>query len=189
MASDLPHARNEVLQLIGRNLLFFQQVEVILKYLLRHGRLSGSVDEIREMLEKWDRKTMGQLVEPLIETILTPFDFPENELGSRRIVFSQAFTVKLTAEERAAFQQDLESLVAERNELVHHALTRFPLKSIEQCHVASEAFRQQREKFVAFRNRIQSWARTIFEFHLTIKEELKDGGLIDEEMRKQFRSD
>ncbi len=182
MAIDLIHARNEVHQLVGRNLLFFQQIEAILKYLLRYGYVSGSVEEIREMLVKWDRKTMGQLIEPLVGTILTPFDFPDIELGSRRIVFSHAFTVELTSDERVAFQQDLESLVAERNELVHHAITRFPLNSVEQCNAASEALRQQREKFVGFRDRIQSWARAVHEFHLTIKEELKPGGLIDKEI-------
>jgi len=183
----LSEARNEVLQRIGRNLLFFQQIELILKYILKHGHFSGSLEEIQKMLTQWDRRSMGQLVEPFVERLFTPINFTEPQLDSKKVLFSHAFTVEFTSEQRAAFQQNIQALVVERNELAHHAITRFSLESVEQCAEACEALRQQRGKFLAFRNQIQDWAKSLTEFHVTIKKELEPGGFLDEEIRKQFR--
>ena len=45
---ELEKAKNEVLRKIGRNMLLFQQVEYMLKFLITNGTVSGYISEVRE---------------------------------------------------------------------------------------------------------------------------------------------
>jgi len=55
--------KNEVMRKIGRNVLLYQQVEHILKYLVANGRISGDVSTIKSRheikKESVAKKTMG----------------------------------------------------------------------------------------------------------------------------------
>jgi len=63
---ELEKARNEVLRKIGRNMLLFQQMEYMLKYIVANSELSGNIDELKVNREKRTEKvrtqTMGLLI-------------------------------------------------------------------------------------------------------------------------------
>jgi len=45
---ELEKAKNEVLRKIGRNMLLFQKLEQMLKYLITNGKVAGYASEIKE---------------------------------------------------------------------------------------------------------------------------------------------
>lgn len=148
---QLKSASDEVLRRIGRNLLLFQHVELLLKFILARGSFRVTASELKLLAESGmtqeDRRMMGELIKSLISAHLTPIDsaalLPP---ASDELSISVNVTFHHTEEERAAFQRQLEELVAERNEFVHHALTRFSLRSLEGCKAASEALQNQRNR-------------------------------------------
>lgn len=60
---ELLEIKNEVMRKIGRNVLLYQQVEQILKYLVSNGKISGDVSTIKSRHESRksavSKKTMG----------------------------------------------------------------------------------------------------------------------------------
>ena len=68
---ELEKAKNEVLRKIGRNMILFQQMERMLKYLITNGNVSGYISEIKankeQRAETIHKQTMGQLVGQFLE--------------------------------------------------------------------------------------------------------------------------
>jgi hypothetical protein len=72
---ELKKLNNEVLRKIGRNVMLFQQMEHMMKFLLANGSYSGHFSEVNATLE--NRKstirtqTMGQVVRQFSENIFS----------------------------------------------------------------------------------------------------------------------
>ena len=68
---ELEKAKNEVQRKIGRNVLIFQQVEYLLKYVVANGNLSGSLSQLhakkKQQIKITKKQTMGQLVGQYLE--------------------------------------------------------------------------------------------------------------------------
>jgi hypothetical protein len=158
-------AKDEVYRRIGRNMLLFQQVEQMLKALLNNARIAGTVDEIEKLLEQRktspDKRMLGELIKPLIENHLTPVDVPPPPATGQEISCSFNFTFEHTAEERTDLKKQLEAMVAERNEFVHHLLPKLRLDSTEGCRAASDALEQQRERVLPVRNKLRELVGTL----------------------------
>lgn len=127
---DLEKLKEEVYKKIGRNILFFQKMEMTLKYILLSCNLSGYVKDLPKILEanykKIQKRTMGNLVKQCLEKNLTEhYEAPEapDELDDFHI--SMTIAIGLDEAQFQKIKQDLESVVAERNELVHHLLSKF----------------------------------------------------------------
>ena len=62
---ELEKAKNEVLRKIGRNVLLFQQMEKLLKFLIVNGKVAGYAGEIKAKIEQRaatiNKKTMGHV--------------------------------------------------------------------------------------------------------------------------------
>ena len=73
LEDNLENARNEVLRKIGRNMLLFQQMEHMLKYLIANGQFSGNVGEIKanveQRAERVCKQTMGMLAGQYLDEI------------------------------------------------------------------------------------------------------------------------
>jgi hypothetical protein len=52
LGDDLEKAKKEVLRKIGRNMLLFQQVEHMLKFLIANGPFSGGIGDIKANKEQ-----------------------------------------------------------------------------------------------------------------------------------------
>jgi hypothetical protein len=128
--TDLENLKEEVYQKTGRNLLFFQKMELTLKYILLSCNISGYARELTKKMEanyeKIQKQTMGHLVKQCFEKNLTEnYEVPEapNELDGLHI--SMTITIGLDEAQSQKIKQDLESVVDERNDLVHHLLLKF----------------------------------------------------------------
>jgi hypothetical protein len=62
---------NDVLRKIGRNVVLFQQLEQLLKFVVANGNLSGFASELstlkKQQVDKVNKQTMGPLVGQYVE--------------------------------------------------------------------------------------------------------------------------
>jgi hypothetical protein len=149
--ADIEVMRNEVLRKIGRNLLLFQQMEGMLKFLIANGAIAGYASDLpavqKRRAEAISKRTMGQLVGEFLETHLgEEADKQDGPEELREIWISFRFRVETDAayvEERRAALADI---VAERNDLIHHFLPRWDPQSVESTQEADRYLECQREK-------------------------------------------
>lgn len=153
---ELEKTRDEVHRKIGRNMLLLQEVEYLLKYLIANGKVAGSISEIMEIRQRQNEsvktKTLGQLVGQYVE------DTHKNEMVTEipgnlqepHISFS--VKVECSSDEYENKKKTLESIVKERNELIHHFLPRFYPDSIENWRKADEYLDQQHAKIFPEKN-------------------------------------
>lgn len=150
---ELEKAKNEVLRKIGRNMLLFQQMERMLKYLITNGNVSGYISEFKankeQRAEIIRKQTMGQLVGQFLEDTHIGCDESTEEPEERKeAYFSLNFKVECDAVYYENKKQVLASIVADRNELIHHLLPGFNPNSIESCLETDRYLEQQREKLI-----------------------------------------
>lgn len=130
--SELEGLKNEVYRKIGRNIVLFQRMELMLKYIVQHSNFSGYLSEIESISEhkaqKIQKQTMGHLVKQYIVNGLSESKEKNNEPDELKEPYF-SFNIRLDIDpDEVVFQkikQNLESMVAERNELVHQLLPKF----------------------------------------------------------------
>ncbi len=153
MDEQLENTKNEVLRKIGRNLLLIQQVEHMLKYLIANGKVSGYASELPNIRHKQKaaihKQTMGQLVGQFLSNAYSTgtddSDVPDSITEPH---FSFTFTIETDEGSFEARKQALASIVAERNELIHHFLPRFNPGSLESSQEAEHYLDAQHDKLV-----------------------------------------
>ena len=142
---------NEVLRKIGRNMMLFQQLEQLLKFIVANGKLSGYASELENIKDKQsasiNKQTMGQLIGQYIEN--TNPDREEissepEEITEAYISFDFHVEAELIYYETK--KEALAQLVSERNELVHHLLPKFETGSVKSCKMIEENLDDQSEK-------------------------------------------
>lgn len=128
--TDLENLEEEVHQKTGRNLLFFQKMELTLKYILLSCNISGYAKELTQKKETYYKKiqkqTMGHLVKQCLKKNLTEhYEVPEAPDELDDIHISMTIAIGFDEAQSQKIKQDLESVVDERNDLVHHLLSKF----------------------------------------------------------------
>ena len=181
MSPELTAARNLAYQGVGRNLLQFQRLELLLKYLL--GRHQGyytietMVDEMKRREEAQERKTLGLLAGDLFEkVILKPAsdDFlPADDAKEGQ--FSHRFCIRITEEVHQEWQSRLKDLVDERNRLVHLSLLNWDLDTIEGCQAVVAELDEQRGRIVAEFERVKRYYEFFTQSMKQVLEEMMDG--------------
>ena len=151
--NELENARNEVLRKIGRNMLLFQQVEHLLKHINSSSTFSGYVNEIKannaKRSEVIHKQTMGQLVGDFIEDI-----YSDKESNTELTDITEAhltFKFSISTDDACHIEnkkQTLESIVLERNELIHHLLPRLNPDSISSWCEIEQYLDKQRGKIL-----------------------------------------
>lgn len=146
--------KEEVLRKIGRNLLLFQKLEGLLKFILTNGAIDGYGSELEARREEKgaaiSKKTMGQLVGDFVKGHLGPeASEREGPAELQEVWFSFRFGVEA---DEAFYEQrrtSLADIVAERNELIHHLLPRWNTTSSNSTQEVAEYLDRQREKALA----------------------------------------
>ncbi|MCL1076922.1 hypothetical protein D5R81_02125 [Parashewanella spongiae] len=147
-APELKSAVDEVLRKIGRNMLLFQQLEGLLKYIIANGQFSGYSSELKRIIEKRtstvNKQTMGQLVGQYIEQTTSQTSneqSDEEELKEAHFAFN--FHIETDEAYAAERKESLAKLVSERNELIHHFLPKFDSTSMSSCEEVDELLEKQ----------------------------------------------
>jgi len=138
--SDLQSEQNEALRKIGRNVLYFQRMEAMLKFLVSRSGIEGdSPEELKahrdKRVEAVSRNTMGALVKSLFDTVYTSSDAAEGVAGKvSEKRFSMSLTIESAPEAMEQQRAALDQIVEERNNLIHQMLANFDQSSMESCH-------------------------------------------------------
>lgn len=150
----LDKVNNEILRKIGRNVILYQEIERMLKFLTIAGNHSGYLSELPTLLEKKadtiQKLTMGQVAGLFLGNMYSGIEenkeTAEEELKEIRLSFQ--FNMECDKDLFEAKKQTLSSIVADRNELIHHFLSKFNLQTIDSCLEAEEYLDQQRDKIL-----------------------------------------
>lgn len=167
---ELETLKNEVLRKIGRNVMLFQQMEYMLKCFLANGQFSGYASELAKNIEQRretiHKQTMGQVVKQCLEKIFSAFKETTNapeELTAAWVSFR--YTIECDDTYYEGRKNALDSIVAERNDLIHHLLPKWNSSSLESSIATEQYLDQQREKilpeFELLKSQIQAMQETI----------------------------
>lgn len=135
---QLNEARDEVMRKIGRNVIFYQEMELMLKHIISAYSFSGYVGEIESNIKdgkkKVRKKTLGPLTGEYIGNTHTVYNMPKVEITEeKRMYFDFNVNIECDAPYFEKREQSLKAVVDDRNELIHELLMNFDLKSIEGC--------------------------------------------------------
>ena len=122
--------QDEVFRKIGRNLLLFQQAELLMRRLLALDAMSYRSGESPECFEQrcstYQNMTMGQIAALFLERLCgkDPPSTPSGDNGHSgvSICFSVRLGNRMQLEERRA---SIAALIGQRNEFVHHLFPQF----------------------------------------------------------------
>jgi hypothetical protein len=155
MKSDqaLIAVRDEVFRKIGRNLLNFQKIELMLKYIIANGQVSGPVSELKQIHERKialvHKKMMGNLVGEFVENIFQLSSKSSNPIENLKEPYlSFSISVEADSDFYESKRHTLKLLVDDRNDFIHHLLPRFNLNSLECCLEVDKYLDKQRERLI-----------------------------------------
>jgi hypothetical protein len=130
-------SKDAALRAVGRTIVNFQRLEHNLKVAARLGPIKGTVQKVQRDIarrqERADSLTLGQA----IQAWLTYCDGADGQVDWTPDLFDVSihltFSLESDAESRNAHAEELGSLLAIRNDLVHGRLAQFQWESPEAC--------------------------------------------------------
>lgn len=145
--------RNEVLRRVGRNLLLYQQIEMLMKFLVVNavidGGPSGPSAELLKRQAEVRKKSLGQIRGQFFEELYVEPAEVHNESPPTEIRFRSTFHISLSeAEQLARDQKKFEAMTDERNDLVHHFLESCALTDRLALEAALPRLNAQRENAI-----------------------------------------
>lgn len=156
----------EVQRKIGRNILLFQQLEYLLKYIVANARFSGYSSELEGIIsarkESVNKQTMGQLVGQFVENSnpqKNDFSNEPDELKEPHLSFD--FRIESDEESYKEKKESLSRLVFERNKLVHNLLPELNPESFESCQKVERDLDKQADKVRIEIKNVQSLAKCL----------------------------
>ncbi len=156
---------DDVLRCIGRNVVNFQRVEYLLKYLSANAAFSGLASQLVARVERQadavHNKTMGGLAGKLVDNLLrTPAeDEPPDVIDEPWIRFR--FSIETDAESVDRYDKELRALVDARNDLIHHFLPRWHSAVAGDTEAALAYLDAQRDETWRMLERLQGWVRAM----------------------------
>lgn len=132
--------QQRVQQRLGRCILRLQQYERLLKALVGAADIRGKPHELetarKRSLEAAQRSTLGLLVGAFTSTVLKPEEQAWPDDDSDPTEFRAQHVVELPSDHLGALRDSLKSLVALRNNLVHHFIEHFDIWTPQGCQAA-----------------------------------------------------
>lgn len=139
-------------QKIGRNLILFQKIEYILKFLLSRCKIEGFPDEVKTIIEKngdaVKNKSFGQLISSEFEDLFlseTQNDRGSVEIGSGKVFVN--LSISMEKNDILSLKEQLSDIKNRRNELVHHLIPMLYPKSQEKILFLENYLDSQQESF------------------------------------------
>lgn len=166
--------QREVQRKFGRAVLIFQQYERLVKCLVAEKDLAGPIAELQRIKEKQlkavSKKTLGQVVGDLTETLMTPAlsdkasgDSEHHQVEPSQLWIQISFRMEMQEEHFKATEQKMADLVDLRNELVHHFLENHDTWTIAGCQNALGYLEECNMQVDAHYEELRNWAKHIVE--------------------------
>ena len=164
---------DEVLRMIGRNVLLFQQIEALLKFLVAHHRADGNMDNFKtrqqQRIEKVQTQMMGNLVGQYTDGILSD----AGELSAEPEDIDQAWmSFRFTSAGDSDFYEsqraEMKLMVDQRNDLIHHFLPRWKPDCVEAMSEAAAYLDDQRERLLPTFEHLRAVSRSMVDTRQTV---------------------
>lgn len=131
-------AANEVYRKIGRNVILFQKLELLLKFIVANGKFSGIANELKDRIAQRansvNKQTMGTLVGHYIEHSNPDCEeYPSEHEDKNKLHISFGFWIECDSKYYETKKEALARMVLERNALIHNLLPTFDINSLESC--------------------------------------------------------
>lgn len=165
MNSDLKPTCDEVLRRVGRNLLLFQQIEGLLKFLLSSHKAGGTPADFKERRQKQadtiSKTMLGHLVGRYGTEVLQDagVEVPEEENPADWFTFS--FRISADAKFVETMRRDMKLMTEQRNELIHGFLPRWQPDSQEKLEETLAYLDAQHDKVLPIHEHLQTTANHI----------------------------
>lgn len=153
---ELSTLRDELFRRVGRNLLGFQRIEGMLKFLVANVGLAGPITELARTKETHTnivrQSTMGILASRLLNEFLSDIGDSDADanagvgVATSETWVSFKVTIEMDAASRASLGDDIRALVEERNQLVHNFYSQWDGTTIESTRAALDHLDIQRER-------------------------------------------
>jgi hypothetical protein len=169
-------ARDLTLQKIGRNVVNFQKMEAMLKFILTATNFSTPISKVQKCLEIQARslrnKSMGVLVEGAARALHS--EAPTAPQDAKEIWVTHAFTLGEGGSKLPDWRREMRKVVGERNKLIHKMLSSWDPRSLESCRSLCEELDAQRERILPAYEHLESVAKAIRESHLEMAQEVDE---------------
>lgn len=154
LSTDL---RNEVLRRVGRNLLLFQQIELLMKFIVVNANVEvgpqGPTAEQLGRVESIKKKSLGQVRGHYFEELFAPRVEGAGDRNLTEIRIRSSFHIASTDVDQLRRDQcKFEAMTEERNDLVHHFLERCQLSDSNSLETALNYLESQRERALDLQN-------------------------------------
>jgi hypothetical protein len=186
-SAELVSIRDEVLRRIGRNVVLFQELERILKFLAVAHYFSAPVSKLQEdhdgRVASVREHTLGQLTGRLLDKLhasaATQSSSAMDTIAEPWVTF--AFQIEAAADSIETSRNSLSALVKERNGLIHHLLACWNPHDVGSCHALGAELDEQRSRIVLEIERYRAYANGLKELAKEFQAFIEsDGG------KKQF---
>jgi hypothetical protein len=126
----------DLYQKIGRCVVLFQKIELLFKYAVSRGCFSlvlstdtsniSPIDQLKNNVNSLSQKTMGCVGRLFCDRILTDYVYPPDDKELSKGEMRVNVTINYgTNDQQAALKRKIESIIAERNQLVHQLFNTF----------------------------------------------------------------
>lgn len=159
--------QREIQRLLGRCLLRLQQYERLIKAIVAHHEISGSLHALEAIraarMTETARKTLGTLVGDLLGSYVVTKEVDaslETTTNSPEAtdLFSFRMHLALSDADFARTENELKELVLLRNNLVHHFIDQYDLWSLAGCHDARDALVAAYSRIDQHFEQLRGWA-------------------------------
>ena len=163
-------ARDLALQKVGRNVVNFQKMEAMLKFILTfaslHGPMSGLAKVVAQKTAEVAKEPMGNLVVKAASAIHG--DRKSTQQPPTKVAeawFSYSIKIGETKEDAREWRKLMKAVVVERNELIHQMLATFNPNSIDSCESLCVELDKQRGRIIRAYEHLESIVIAIRESH------------------------
>ncbi|WP_428380890.1 hypothetical protein [Nevskia ramosa] len=170
--------RDEVLRRVGRNVLLFQQVEKLLKYLLSNTNvetgLAGPTSKQRARDDVIQKLTLGKVRDQYFEAIVAEPNESANDDYGTELIIKTSFRMSPADSDRLSDdRKKFEAMTRERNDLVHHFLDRCRLEDAASLEAALVFLDEQRERALPLHGSLKQQCETLLESRRSLVEFLQ----------------
>jgi hypothetical protein len=179
-------ARNEALSRIGRNVVLFQELEGILKFLAVGQHPSAPLSKAKALrvarAESVSTQTLGQIAGQVADALYADSDAESSSpTGISEPWLTFSFRIVADADSVNTDRKAIKALIDERNDLVHHLLSRWNLHDPESCRALCVELDGQRSRIVREIERYRAYANSLQEMAKELQAYLDS-----DEGRRQF---
>jgi hypothetical protein len=170
MSPAVDAARNLALRKIGRNVVNFQKMEVMLKFIVTFANFSVPMSQIVEHLQAASMSVrnapMGVLVDKASKAIRSDHKSAPQDATEVWISFSLKLDDGVL--QPREWRRMIGEVVKERNALIHQMLASFDPSSLDSCNALSGLLDVQRERILPAYQHLESLVKAIRETHQEI---------------------